>query len=324
MSETSVDLSVEFAGLKLRNPLVAASGTSGWGEELARLDGLSLETFGARVLTSVTLEPRFGTPTPRIGETAGGAGLINSIGLENPGVEKVARDYVPRLAGAPTVIVGNVAGNSAEEYSATARTLAESDVIRAIEVNISCPNVKQGGLLFGTNPTAAAEVVAAVRKAVSKPVIAKLTPNVTDIAAIARACIEAGADALSLVNTFRALAIDVRTRRPLIAHNYGGLSGPAIKPLALLKVHEVYPVARRAKVPILGGGGIASGSDALEFVLAGATAFFVGTFLLREASACPRLLSELRSLLAEQGEERIENLVGKLRLFGEPAQENDE
>jgi len=317
MSEPSLDLSVDFAGLKLRNPLVAASGTSGWGEELTRLEGLSLETFGALILKSVTLEPRLGNPTPRIVETAGGAGLINSIGLENPGVEKVVREYVPRLAGAPTVIIGNAAGGTVEEYPAVARRLAESEVVRAIEVNISCPNVKQGGLLFGTDPSAAAAVVAAVRKAVSKPVIAKLTPNVTDIAAIARACIEAGADALSLANTFRALAIDVRTRRPMIAHNYGGLSGPAIKPLALMKVHEVYPVARRAKVPILGGGGITSGSDALEFILAGATAFFVGTFLLREASACPRLLDELRALLAEQGERRIGDLVGKLKLFGE-------
>jgi dihydroorotate dehydrogenase (NAD+) catalytic subunit len=287
------------------------------GEELTRLEGLSLETFGALILKSVTLEPRLGNPTPRIVETAGGAGLINSIGLENPGVEKVVREYVPRLAGAPTVIIGNAAGGTVEEYPAVARRLAESEVVRAIEVNISCPNVKQGGLLFGTDPSAAAAVVAAVRKAVSKPVIAKLTPNVTDIAAIARACIEAGADALSLANTFRALAIDVRTRRPMIAHNYGGLSGPAIKPLALMKVHEVYPVARRAKVPILGGGGITSGSDALEFILAGATAFFVGTFLLREASACPRLLDELRALLAEQGERRIGDLVGKLKLFGE-------
>ena len=317
MSEAKVDLSVDFARLKLRNPLVAASGTSGWGEEFARLDGLPLDTFGALVLKSVTLEPRLGNPTPRIVETAGGAGLINSIGLENPGVAKVAQEYVPRLAGSPTVIIGNVAGSTVEEYPAVARKLAESDVIRAIEVNISCPNVKQGGLLFGTDPRAAGEVVAAVRRAVSKPVNAKLTPNVTDIGAIAQACIEAGADALSLTNTFRALAIDVRTRRPLIAHNYGGLSGPAIKPLALMKVHEVYPVARRAKVPILGGGGITCGSDALEFILAGATAFFVGTFLLREASACPRLLGELRALLADQGEKRIGDLVGKLKLFGE-------
>jgi len=311
----AVDLSVDFAGLKLRNPLVAASGTCGWGEELERIEGFSNETLGAIVLKSATLEPRLGNRTPRIVETAGGAGLINSIGLENPGVEVVVRDHLPRLADAPTVVIANVAGSTVEEYAATARRLCEPEVVRGIEVNISCPNVKKGGLLFGIDPGAAAEVVAAVRGVTDKPVVAKLTPNVTDVAAIARACVEAGADALSVTNTFRALAIDVQTRRPLIGENYGGLSGPAIKPLALMKMHETYQVAREAGVPVLGGGGIVSGSDALEFVLAGATACFVGTLLLRDATACSRLLDELRRLLAEQGERRVTDLVGSLTLY---------
>jgi len=311
---SSVDLVVDFAGLKLSNPLVAASGTCGWGEELERIEGFSHGQLGAIILKSTTLEPRLGNPTPRIVETAGGAGLINSIGLENPGVDAVVRDYLPRLADAPTVVIANAAGNSPDEYAATAERLCASDAVKAIEVNISCPNVKKGGLLFGIDPDAAASVVAAVRQVTDKPVIAKLTPNVAAIGTIAQACIEAGADALSVSNTFPALAIDVRTRQPLIGANYGGLSGPAIKPLALMKVHETYRVAKAAGVPILGGGGIMSGSDALEFILAGATACFVGTLLLREAASCGRLLAELADLAAAQGTARIADLTGRLVL----------
>jgi len=308
------DLSVDFAGLRLRNPLVAASGTCGWGEELERIEGFSNATVGALVLKSTTLEPRLGNPTPRIVETAGGAGLINSIGIENPGVDAVVRDVLPHLADTPTVIIANAAGSTVDDYPAVAERLCASDVVRAVEVNISCPNVKRGGLLFGTDPEVAASVVAAVRGVTDKPVIAKLTPNVTDVGQIAGACIEAGADALSVANTFRALAIDVGTRRPLIATNFGGLSGPAIKPLAVMKVHETWRVARAADVPVLGGGGIASGADLLEFILAGATACFVGTFLLREASGCGRLLNELRTLLAEQVATSLAPLVGALSL----------
>ena len=315
MDASAVDMSVDFAGLKLRNPLVAASGTSGWGTEFERIEGFSNELLGAIVLKSTTLKPRLGNPTPRIVETAGGAGLINSIGLENPGVEVVVRDTLARLAGTPTVVIANAAGSTVDEYAAVAERLCASDVVQAVEVNISCPNVKKGGMLFGTAPDAAAEVVAAVRAVTRKPVIAKLTPNVADVRPIARACIDAGADALSLTNTFPALAIDVHTRRPMIANNYGGLSGPAIKPLSLMKVHEAYQVAREAGVPILGGGGIVSGSDALEFILAGATAVFVGTLLLRQATACAQLLDELRSLLAGQGAGRVADLTGGLTLF---------
>ncbi|MBM4039111.1 MAG: dihydroorotate dehydrogenase [Planctomycetes bacterium] len=308
------DLAVDFAGLKLRNPLVAASGTCGWGEELERIEGFSSSQLGAIILKSVTREPRLGNPTPRVVETAGGAGLINSIGLENPGVDAVVRDYLPRLADAPTVVIGNVAGSVVDDYAAAAEQLCASPVIQAVEVNISCPNVKKGGILFGVDPDAAAAVVAAVRGVTDKPVIAKLTPNVTDIAPIARACIQAGANALSVSNTFRALAIDVRTHRPLIGANFGGLSGPAIKPLSLLKVHETFAVARPAGVPILGGGGIMTGSDAVEFILAGATACFVGTLLLREAAACGRLLDELAGILDQQGIRRVADLVGGLIL----------
>ncbi len=309
-----VELSVEFAGLRLRNPLVAASGTCGWGEELERLEGFSRSQLGAIILKSVTLEPRAGNPTPRIVETAGGAGLINSIGLENPGVEAVARDHLPRLGDAQTVVIANVAGATVEEYPRVAERLAASPVVQAIEINISCPNVKAGGMLFGSDPEAAAAVVGAVRGTTDKPLIAKLTPNVAEIASIALACVEAGANALSLTNTFPALAIDVRSRRPLIGANSGGLSGPAIKPLALLKVHQTYQTVRSRGVPVLGGGGIISGEDVAEFIIAGAAACFVGTLLLREATACSRLLDELRSLLREQQVARVSDLVGSLRL----------
>ena len=315
MDAATVDLSVEFAGLRLRNPLVAASGTSGWGTEFERIEGFSNELLGAIVLKSTTLAPRLGNATPRIVETAGGAGLINSIGLENPGVDAVVRDYLPRLADTPTVVIANAAGSAVDEYPAVAERLCGSDVVQAIEVNISCPNVKKGGLLFGTDPAAAAEVVAAVRAVTAKPLIAKLTPSVADVRPIAQACIDAGADALSLTNTFPALAIDVRTRRPLIANNYGGLSGPAIKPLAVRKVHDAYQVAREAGVPLLGGGGIVCGADALEFILVGATAFFVGTLLLRQATAVSGLLDELRELAASHGVSRVADLTGGLTLF---------
>lgn len=312
--DLSVDLAVDLAGLRLANPLVAASGTFGWGTEFERIEGFTNGLLGAVVLKSTTLEPRMGNPTPRVVETAGGAGLVNSIGIENPGVAAVVANYLPRLADAPTVVVANAAGSTVDEYPRVAEALAAHPAVHAVEVNISCPNVRRGGLAFGTDCESAAAVVAAVRAVTDKPVIAKLTPNVTDVSSIAAACIEAGADALSLVNTFRALPIDVWTRRPVLGNAFGGLSGPAIKPAALLKVHEAYAAARAAGVPILGGGGIASGTDALEFVLAGAAAVFVGTLLLRDPLAPARLLAELRSLLAQMGEPRLRTLTGALIL----------
>ncbi len=314
MADQPIDIAVNFAGLRLSSPLVAASGTFGYGTELERIEGFSNDLLGAIVLKSTTIEPRRGNPTPRIVETAGGAGLVNSIGLENPGVEAVARDYLPRLADTPTVVIANAAGATVEEYPAVAGPLAAHPVVKAVELNISCPNVKKGGMAFGTDAEAAAEVVAAVRQVTDKPLIAKLTPNVTDIAAIAQACAEAGADALSLVNTLQAMPVDVRTRQPIIANNVGGLSGPAIKPVALLKVHEVYAIAREHGLPILGGGGILSGEDALEFILAGATACFVGTMLLRDPLGVRRVTDELGALLAEQGESRLGDLTGALTL----------
>ncbi|MFP4058239.1 MAG: dihydroorotate dehydrogenase [Candidatus Brocadiia bacterium] len=310
----SVDLSVDFAGLTLRSPLVAASGTCGWGHELARIEGFALELLGAIVLKSTTREPRGGNPIPRVVEAAGGAGLINSIGLANPGVEAVCREVLPRLEDCPAAVIANVAGTRPQDYCETARRLADSPAVAAVEVNISCPNVERGGMEFGARPDGAAQVIEAVRGAVEKPLVAKLTPNVAAIGPIAKACIEAGADALSLTNTYRALAIDVATRRPVLGANFGGLSGPAIKPLSLFQVHQAYQVAGPAGVPLLGGGGIVSGSDALEFVLAGATAFFVGTLLLREATACARLLDELGSLVVAQGQRRLAPLVGALEL----------
>ncbi|NQT52497.1 dihydroorotate dehydrogenase [bacterium] len=314
MSDGQIDLSVHLAGLKLANPLVSASGTFGYGQEFERIEGFSNGQLGAIILKSTQVQATRGNPTPRIVEAAGGAGLINSIGLENPGVDVVASDYLPRLADCPAVVIANAAGGAIEEFAQVAERLAASSVVQAIEVNISCPNVHGGLLPFGSDPDVARAVVAGVRAVTAKPLIAKLTPNVTCVAEIAQACIEGGADALSLTNTFPALAIDARTRQPILASNFGGLSGPAIKPLALKKLHEVYQVAGPAGVPLLGGGGVMTGEDVLEFVLAGATAVFVGTLLLRDALAPVRVLDELRALLSEQGESRLAGLTGALTL----------
>ncbi|MDI3281315.1 MAG: dihydroorotate dehydrogenase, partial [Bacillota bacterium] len=263
-------LVVELAGVPLRNPVLAAAGTFGWGEEYrpfvdpARLGGI--------VVKGVAPVPWPGNPAPRLVETP--AGLLNSIGLENPGVERFIADYLPRLQGLGTRIFVNVVGKSPEEYAQVAARLDGQPGLAGLELNVSCPNVKEGGLAFGTRPEGIAAVVRAVRPVTSLPLIVKLSPNVADIAALARAAQEAGADAVSLINTLAGMVIDVRRRRPVLATAVGGLSGPAIRPVA---VRMVWEVAQAVTIPIVGGGGITSAQDALEFILAGATAVAVGT-----------------------------------------------
>ncbi|NOZ23863.1 MAG: dihydroorotate dehydrogenase [Planctomycetes bacterium] len=314
MPETDVNLRVTIAGLELQNPLMVASGTFGWGEVFEKVQGFDNDALGAIVLKGTTLEPRKGNPTPRLVETAGGAGIINSIGLENPGVDAVIRDHLPPLEGCKAKVIANVAGGTVEEYVEVVSRFDKADRIDAMEINISCPNVKKGGAAFGASSEMAGEVIAAVRAATGKPLIAKLSPNVTSIAEIATACVETGADALSLINTLRAMEIDVDTRRPVLGNDIGGLSGPAVKPVALLKVHEVYQAVRGAGAPVIGLGGIACARDAMQFILAGARAVQVGTALFVNPMVCTEILGGMKDLLRRMGETDINDLVGTLKL----------
>lgn len=314
MQGSDVDLRVSIAGLELQNPLIVASGTFGWGEVFEKVEGFDNDVLGAIVLKGTTLDPRTGNPTPRLVEAAGGAGIINSIGLENPGVDAVIRDHLPPLRGCKAKVIANVAGSTVDEYAKVAARFDKAERIDAMEINISCPNVKRGGAAFGASAEMASEVIAAVRDVTRKPLIAKLSPNVTSIADIALACVKAGADALSLINTVRAMAIDLATRRPVLGNDVGGLSGPAIKPIALLKVHEAHRAVKRARVPVIGIGGIASARDAMEFIVAGASAFQVGTALFANPNVCIEILDGLRDLMRGMGAGDIKSLVGSLEL----------
>src|SRR3989344_8739633 len=258
------DLGMELAGIKMKNPVMVASGTFGFGKDFA--DYIDLNKLGAIVTKSVTLKPREGNPPPRIVETP--SGLLNSIGLQNKGIEHFIKKQLPFLAKFDTPTIVNIAGETIEEYAQLAKILSKEIMVKGIEVNISCPNVKQGGMCFGIEPKLTREVIAAVRKTTTQPVIAKLTPNVTDITVIAKAAVEAGADALSLINTIVGMSIDIETGKSRLGTLTGGLSGPAIKPIA---VRMVYEVAHAVKVPVIGIGGIMNGSDAIEFFLAGCT-----------------------------------------------------
>jgi dihydroorotate dehydrogenase (NAD+) catalytic subunit len=301
------ELSVDFAGVRLRNPVLLASGTCNYGEELEPL--AELGRLGGLVTKTITPEPRGGHPPPRIVETP--AGMLNAIGLQNPGLESFIADKWPFLARLDTRVVVNIAAPTAEATGQMAARLSELEGVAALEINISSPNMKDGGMLFGCNPRAAAEVIGAVRRSTSLPVIAKLTPNVTDIAQIARAVVEAGADALSLINTLLGMAINTATRRPVLANVTGGLSGPAIKPVALAMVWKVRQAVR---VPLMGIGGIATAEDALEFILAGASAVQVGTASFVNPNAGVEVVEGLRSYCEEQGIERLASLVGSLRI----------
>ncbi|MBJ6723995.1 dihydroorotate dehydrogenase [Geomesophilobacter sediminis] len=299
------DMSVEVAGIKMRNPVMTASGTFGYGAEFA--DYLDLESIGAMITKGLSLKPKAGNPTPRIVETPGG--MLNAIGLQNVGIDAFIAEKLPYLKNVQTPVVVNLYGNTLEEYGEVASRLDGLPGVAGIEVNISCPNVKQGGIVFGTDPKAAQEVVRLVRKSTTKPMIVKLSPNVTDVVSMAIACAEAGADALSLINTLTGMAIDLDRRRPILANVTGGLSGPAIKPVAL---RMVWQVAKNVKLPIIGIGGIMNGRDALEFMLAGATAIQVGTASFLDPGAAQRIAREMEQYLTENGIESVSSLIGAL------------
>ena len=297
-------LSVELCGLPLDNPVIPASGTFGFGYEFAQW--YDINCLGTFSFKGTTLEPRFGNPTPRIAE--GKAGMLNAVGLQNPGVDAVVEEELPRLARVfHKPVIANVSGFSVDEYVAVCRKLDAQPQVGWLEVNISCPNVHGGGMSFGTDPKAAAEVVRAVREVVTKPVIVKLSPNVTDIVSIAKACEEAGADALSLINTVMAMRIDLKTRRPVLANVTGGLSGPAIFPLAL---RMVWQVSHAVSIPVVGLGGVSSAEDVIEMMLAGACAVQVGAANLRDPFACQTIIRELPAVMDRYGIENIKDITG--------------
>ena len=309
-SAAAPSLALRFCGLELASPIVLLSGCVGFGEEYTRVEGFSNRDAGAIVLKGTTREPRLGNAPHRVYETP--TGMLNAIGLQNPGVDYVVRTILPNLDFTETRFIANVCGSTIEEYVEVTRRFDQSP-IDAIEINISCPNVKEGGVAFGNYPDMSAQVVGACRRVTKKPLITKLSPNQTDIRENARRCIEAGSDALAVINTIMGMAIDVHTRRPVIGNVQGGLSGPAIKPIALLKVHQVYEIARPHGIPIIGQGGITSATDALEFIIAGATAVGVGTALFYEPLICQSINQGIAEYLRTQGLAEVTQLVGTLR-----------
>ena len=308
MPETN-PLSIDFCGLPFQTPLVLLSGCVGFGDEYTRVEGFSHDEVGAVCLKGTTLEPRLGNPPHRLAETPDG--LLNSIGLQNPGVDAVIRDVLPSLDFSATRFFANVSGATVEEYVEVTHRLDDSP-IDGIEVNISCPNVKAGGMEFGNDPKMSATVVSACRKVTSKPLIIKLSPNQTDIRANARACLEAGADAFAVINTVSGMAIDAESRSAILGARQGGLSGPAIKPIALLKVHEVYQETAAHGTPIIGQGGVVSATDALEFLIAGASAVGVGTGLFYDPLACRAINQGIRDYLLRHGLDSVAELTGTL------------
>jgi len=309
-TDVPIDLSVDIAGVRLANPLMTASGTCGYADELA--DVVDLSCLGAFVTKSITAKPRQGNDYQRVVETR--AGMLNAIGLANVGLEAFLAEKIPLLEALGLPVFVNVAGSTVEEYLAVAEALDAVDVVRGIELNISCPNVHAGGIQFGRDADQAGQITRQVRAVCKRSIlIVKLSPNVTDITATAAAAVEAGADALSLINTFTAMAVDVEARRPVLANGTGGLSGPAIRPIAVHMVHQVYRhVAAPAGVPIIGMGGIQSARDALEFILAGATGLAVGTALLADPGCISAVREGLIDYLRRHGLARVGDLVGGL------------
>jgi dihydroorotate dehydrogenase (NAD+) catalytic subunit len=305
MNHQEPDLQVSLGALKLKNPVVTASGTFGYGHEYAELVDPNL--LGGIVVKGLSLKPRPGNSPTRIVETP--AGMLNAIGLENIGVEAFLEEKLPWLKTLDTAVIVNIYGHTTEEYGAVATQLKGAEGVAALEINVSCPNVKKGGMAFGTDPAASAEVTEAVLKKTDKPVIVKLTPNVTDICAVARAVEQAGAHGLSLINTLTGMAIDIETRRPRLGNISGGLSGPAIRPVAL---YMVYRVVRAVKIPVMGVGGIMDARDALEFLIAGAGAVQVGTASFVNPRASLDIIEGIRQYCIEHDIERIENLIGTL------------
>ncbi|MEQ8230524.1 MAG: dihydroorotate dehydrogenase [Gammaproteobacteria bacterium] len=306
-------LAVDFCGLALASPLVLLSGCVGFGEEYTRVAGFSNADVGAVCLKGTTLEARLGNRAHRVYETPGG--MLNAIGLQNPGARAVVDDILPALDFSETRFIANVSGSTIEEYEAVTRIFDDSP-IDAIEINISCPNVKEGGVTFGNDPDMSARVVAACRGATRKPLITKLSPNQTDIADNARRCIEAGTDAFAVINTLMGMAIDIERRRPVIGNNQGGLSGPAIKPIAVFKTFQVHQVARQHGVPIIGQGGVTSAADAIEFLLAGASAVGVGTGLFYDPLVCREINAGIVAYLERHGIAHVGELTGALSLNG--------
>ena len=304
-------LRYRFLGMDFSSPIVLLSGCVGFGEEYTRIEHFSNADAGAVVLKGTTLAPRLGNPPHRVYETP--MGMLNAIGLQNPGTEQVVSHILPTLDFSETRFIANVSGSTIEEYAEVTRRFDDSP-IDAIEINISCPNVKEGGVAFGNYPEMSARVVAACRAVTRKPIITKLSPNQTDIKENARLCIEAGTDGFSVINTVMGMAIDAKTRRPVIGNIQGGLSGPAIKPIALLKVHQVYEVARQHNVPIIGQGGITTTADALEFLIAGASAIGIGTSLFYDPMVCKKINAGIANYLREHGMSNVTELVGTLRL----------
>jgi dihydroorotate dehydrogenase (NAD+) catalytic subunit len=304
-------LHVDFCGLSLNSPIVLLSGCVGFGEEYTRVEGYSNADVGAVVLKGTTLEPRLGNPAHRVYETP--MGMLNAIGLQNPGVGKVIDDILPGLDFSETRFMANVCGSTIDDYAAMTKRFDDSP-IDAIEINISCPNIKEGGVQFGNVPEMSARVVAACRAQTSKPIITKLSPNQTDIRENARLCIEAGTDAFAVINTVMGMAIDVETRKPIIGNVQGGLSGPAIKPIALLKTRQVYAVAKDHNVPIIGQGGIVSANDAIEFLLAGASTVGVGTALFYDPLICSKINAGIHDYLRRHDLASVNELVGALSL----------
>ena len=303
-------ISTEFLGLTLRSPIVLLSGCVGFGDEYSRIEGFSNKSIGGAVLKGTTLEPRLGNAPHRVVETP--AGMLNSIGLQNPGVGAVVDTILPSLEPPETHYFANVSGSTVEEYVAVTKKFDRS-CVSGIELNISCPNVKRGGMEFGNDPEMSARVVEACKKVTTKPLITKLSPNQTDIQKNARYCIEAGSDGLSVINTISGMAIDIESRTPTLGNAVGGLSGPAIKPIALLKVREVYEVARKHDVPIMGQGGISNASDAIEFILAGSSTIGVGTALFFDPLVCEKINLGISKYLDEHGLPSVGSLVGLLK-----------
>jgi dihydroorotate dehydrogenase (NAD+) catalytic subunit len=301
------DLSVRIGSMRLKNPLIAASGCFGYGVEYA--GAVDLATLGGVAVKGLFLEEREGHPPPRIVETP--AGMLNAIGLQGIGVRRFVAEKLPELRRLNATVIVNLCGSTLDEYVEVARILSDAEGVDALELNISCPNIKEGGIQFGCSLTGTYDVVSAIRKVTKLPVIPKLTPNVTDVASFARAAEEAGADAISLVNTFLAMAIDVETRRPKLSNVMGGLSGPAIRPIAVRMVWECY---QAVKLPILGMGGIATVEDALEFIIAGSTAVQVGTMNFVDPFIWTRLISGIESYLERHQIARLQDLIGRLEL----------
>lgn len=296
-------LNVSLPGLNLKNPIIPASGTCGFGEELNSLYDISI--LGGICLKATTKEQRLGNPTPRVCEVYGG--MLNAIGLANPGIDAVMEKKIPELANIDTEIIANIAGNTIEDYCEVAKRLSEVDKIKAFELNISCPNVHQGGLAFGTSPESAYEITKAVKAVSKKPLYVKLSPNVSDIVSIAKAVEKAGADGITMINTLMGMRIDLRTGRPVLANKTGGFSGPAIKPVAIRMIYQVYEAVN---IPIIGMGGIMNAEDVLEFLYAGASAVMVGTANLIDPYASKKIIEELPVVLEKYGFNDIKEAIG--------------